>query len=194
VTSAATPSDAYGPSALATPANYVTVARLLVAPIVFVMIMQDTVSWLTWGAWTVLAFTDGLDGYLARRHGRTRSGAFLDPLADKVLVLGGLFALVAVDRFWWVPVAVIAARELAVSLFRVYWGRRGIAVPASPLAKVKTFAQALAVGAAVWPVLGDDPAWVADATLWVAVVLSVVSGVQYLVAGSRAGTTMHADG
>jgi CDP-diacylglycerol--glycerol-3-phosphate 3-phosphatidyltransferase len=194
VTSAATPSDAYGPSALATPANYVTVARLLVAPIVFVMIMQDTVSWLTWGAWTVLAFTDGLDGYLARRHGRTRSGAFLDPLADKVLVLGGLFALVAVDRFWWMPVAVIAARELAVSLFRVYWGRRGIAVPASPLAKVKTFAQALAVGAAVWPVLGDDPAWVADATLWVAVVLSVVSGVQYLVAGSRAGTTMHADG
>jgi CDP-diacylglycerol--glycerol-3-phosphate 3-phosphatidyltransferase len=194
MTSAARPNEAYGPSALATPANYVTVARLLVAPIVFVMIMQDTVSWLTWGAWTVLAFTDGLDGYLARRHGRTRSGAFLDPLADKVLVLGGLFALVAVDRFWWVPVAVIAARELAVSLFRVYWGRRGIAVPASPLAKVKTFAQALAVGAAVWPVLGDDPAWVADATLWVAVALSVVSGAQYLIAGSRAGTTMHAEG
>ena len=81
-----------------------------------------------------------------------------------------------------------------MSLFRVYWGRRGIAVPASPLAKVKTFAQALAVGAAVWPVLGDDPAWVADATLWVAVALSVVSGAQYLIAGSRAGTTMHAEG
>jgi CDP-diacylglycerol--glycerol-3-phosphate 3-phosphatidyltransferase len=77
-----------------------------------------------------------------------------------------------------------------VSLFRVYWGRRGIAVPASALAKAKTFAQALAVGAAVLPVLGDDPAWVAEALLWVAVALSVVSGVQYLVAGSRAGTTM----
>jgi CDP-diacylglycerol--glycerol-3-phosphate 3-phosphatidyltransferase len=154
------------------------------------MIVQDTVSWLTWGAWTVLAFTDGLDGYLARRHGRTRSGAFLDPLADKVLVLGGLFALVAVDRFWWLPVGIIAVREIGVSLFRVYWGRRGIAVPASALAKAKTFAQALAVGAAVLPVLGDDPAWVAEALLWVAVALSVVSGVQYLVAGSRAGTTM----
>lgn len=194
MTSPTTPRDAYGPSALATPANYVTVARLLVAPIVFVMIVQDTVSWLTWGAWTVLACTDGLDGYLARRHGRTRSGAFLDPLADKVLVLGGLFALVSVERFSWVPVAIIAVRELAVSLFRVYWGRRGIAVPASPLAKVKTLAQALAVGAAVWPVLGDDPSWVADATLWVAVALSVASGVQYLVAGSRAGTTMHLEG
>jgi CDP-diacylglycerol--glycerol-3-phosphate 3-phosphatidyltransferase len=186
----ATPSEAYGPSALATPANYVTVARLLISPIVFVMIVQDTVSWVTWGAWTVLAFTDGLDGYLARRHGRTRSGAFLDPLADKVLVLGGLFALVAVDRFWWLPVGIIAVREVGVSLFRVYWGRRGIAVPASALAKAKTFAQALAVGAAVLPVLGDDPAWVAEALLWVAVALSVVSGVQYLVAGSRAGTTM----
>lgn len=187
-------SEAYGPSALATPANYVTVARLLVSPVVFLMIVQDTVSWLTWGAWTVLAFTDGLDGYLARRHGRTRSGAFLDPLADKVLVLGGLFALVAVDRFWWLPVGIIAAREVGVSLFRVYWGRRGIAVPASPLAKAKTFTQALAVGAAVWPVLGDDPAWVADATLWVAVALSVASGVQYLIAGNRAGTTMRSDG
>jgi CDP-diacylglycerol--glycerol-3-phosphate 3-phosphatidyltransferase len=182
--------DAYGPSALATPANGVTVVRLLVSPMVFIMIVENTVSWTTWALWTVLASTDGLDGWLARRHGRTRSGAFLDPLADKVLVLGGLFALVAVDRFWWFPVALIAAREVGVSLFRVYWGRRGIAVPASSLAKAKTLVQALAVGAAVWPVLGDDPAWVANATLWVAVALAVVSGVQYVVAGSRAGTTM----
>jgi CDP-diacylglycerol--glycerol-3-phosphate 3-phosphatidyltransferase len=168
------------------------VARLLISPLVFAMIMQDTVSWLTWTAWTVLAFTDGLDGYLARRHGRTRSGAFLDPLADKVLVLGGLFALVAVDRFWFLPVAIIAGREVAVSLFRVYWGRRGIAVHASPVAKAKTFVQALAVGVAVWPVIGDDPAWVADTILWLAVVLAVYSGAQYLIAGRRAGTTMQA--
>ncbi|MDZ7733727.1 MAG: CDP-alcohol phosphatidyltransferase family protein [Acidimicrobiia bacterium] len=84
----------------------------------------------------------------------------------------------------------MALRELTVSLFRVYWGRRGVAVHASSLAKAKTFAQALAVGAAVWPVLGDDPAWVADATLWVAVALAVASGAQYLLAGSRAGTTI----
>jgi CDP-diacylglycerol--glycerol-3-phosphate 3-phosphatidyltransferase len=196
----ATPSDptasdgGYGPSALATPANYVTVARLLISPLVFAMIMQDTVSWLTWSAWTVLAFTDGLDGYLARRHGRTRSGAFLDPLADKVLVLGGLFALVAVGRFWWLPVALIAGREIAVSLFRVYWGRRGIAVQASALAKAKTFAQALAVGVAVWPLVGDDPAWPADVILWVAVALALVSGAQYLAAGRHAGSTMQTGG
>ena len=79
--------------------------------------------------WIVLAATDGVDGYLARRHGTTRSGAFLDPLADKALVLGAMWALVAADGFWWLPVALITVRELGISVFRSYWGRRGLAVP-----------------------------------------------------------------
>jgi CDP-diacylglycerol--glycerol-3-phosphate 3-phosphatidyltransferase len=179
--------SSFGPSALATPANGVTVARLLLSPAVFALIVADTVSWLTWAAWAGLACTDGLDGWLARRHGRTRSGAFLDPLADKVLMLGGLFALVAVERFWVLPVAIITAREVVISLFRVYWGRRGIAVHASQLAKLKTFSQALAVGFAVFPPFIDLPR-LADIALWTAVALAVVSGVQYLLAGSRAGS------
>ena len=62
-------------------------------------------------ALAVAAGIDGLDGSLARRSGRvTRSGAFLDPLADKVLVLGAMFALVAADAMWWFPVAIIAVR------------------------------------------------------------------------------------
>ncbi len=183
----------YGPSALATPANAVTVVRLLLAPVVFGLIVDRPVSWLTWVVWTALAVTDGVDGWLARRHGSTRSGAFLDPLADKVLVLGGLVALVTVDRFGWIPVAIIACREVVISLYRSHWGRRGIAVPAIGLAKAKTFAQWMAVGIAIWPPTDEYVPWAADAMLWAAVVLAVVSGAQYLLVGSRAHTTMHRD-
>ena len=71
------------------------------------------------------ALSDGIDGYIARRHGTTRSGAFLDPLADKVLVLGAMFTLVGSDVFWIVPVAIIAARELVISMYRTVVGVEG---------------------------------------------------------------------
>ncbi len=101
----------FGPSALATPANGVTVGRLLAAPFLFVLIDGKEGSWLAFVLWFGLCITDGIDGYLARRHGTTRSGAFLDPLADKVLVLGAMLALVKQDVFWWLPVALIATRR-----------------------------------------------------------------------------------
>ena len=116
----------FGPSALATPANGVTVARLLAAPFLIVMIDGKDGSWAAFVLWFVLCATDGIDGYLARRHGTTRSGAFLDPLADKVLVLGAMFALVKQGVFWWLPVALIAAREIAISMYRSMAGRQGI--------------------------------------------------------------------
>src|SRR5205823_2632421 len=78
-----------------------------------------------------------LDGWVARRQGSTSSGAFLDQLADKVLVLGALIALVAEGAFWWVPVALIAVREVVISAYRSYVGRRGISVPARRWAKIK---------------------------------------------------------
>ncbi|MEJ5254152.1 MAG: CDP-diacylglycerol--glycerol-3-phosphate 3-phosphatidyltransferase [Acidimicrobiales bacterium] len=179
----------YGPSALATPANFVTVVRLLSAPVLFAMIADTVATWPNFFFWTILAGTDLLDGRMARRYGSTRSGAFLDPLADKVLVLGAMFALVAADVFPLLPVAVIAARELVISLLRVQLGRQGLAVPARPSAKAKTLTQALAVGAAVMPWLRPHP-WVASSLLWLAVALALVSGAQYLLDGRRAATTM----
>jgi CDP-diacylglycerol--glycerol-3-phosphate 3-phosphatidyltransferase len=178
----------FGPSALATPANYVTIARLLLSPVLFVAIADSGPGWLVFAVWTALCLTDGVDGYLARRHGTTRSGAFLDPLADKVLVLGALVALVAVDRFGWLPVLLIAAREVAISMYRSYWARRGLSIPARRSAKLKTVTQQFAVGFALLPPVADDPAWVADVTLWVAVVLTLVTGGQYLHDGSRAAS------
>lgn len=183
-------SSTYGPSAIKTWANGVTIARLLVSPGLFVLIAQDGATWGVFALWTGLALTDGLDGWIARRQGATRSGAFLDPLADKVLVLGALIMLVAIGTFWWVPVALIAVRELGISLLRVWWGRQGRAVPASSMAKLKTFVQALAVGFALLPPTAEHAPWLATGLLWVAVVLTVVSGVQYVVEGRSATTTM----
>ena len=178
----------FGPSALATPANLLTIGRLVLTVPLLGMILDAGASWAAVTLWVALCVTDGIDGHLARRQGTTRSGAFLDPLADKVLVLGAMVALVANDTFWWLPVGVIAVRELGIQAFRSYWGKRGLAVPASGMAKVKTVVQEVAVGFGLLPLTAVDHRWVATGVLSVAVVLTVVTGAQYVVAGSRAAT------
>jgi len=178
----------FGPSALATPANALTVTRLLLSPILFGVIAAQGASWWAFALTMALGLSDGLDGYIARRQGTTRSGAFLDPLADKVLILGAMIMLVSIGSFWWLPVAIIGVRELAVSLLRTYWGRRGLALPATGLAKLKTLVQGFAVVFAVLPPTASDATWVATGLLWAAVVLTVVTGVQYFVVGRRAVT------
>ncbi len=182
----------FGPGAILTPANAVTIARLLLAPLAFAMILDKESSWLLVLLWFVLTTTDSLDGYLARKHGTTRSGAFLDPLADKVLALGGLWAVVIAGRFWWVPVALITLREALISVFRYFWSRRGLAVQASKIAKLKTFLQFGAVGWFVLPATTDIPE-LADSFLWLAVAVAWISGAQYVTAGSRATSTMSRD-
>jgi CDP-diacylglycerol--glycerol-3-phosphate 3-phosphatidyltransferase len=179
----------FGPSAIATPANLLTAGRLVLTIPFLAMVGGSGASWTAVTLWIGLCLTDWADGQLARRQGTTRSGAFLDPLADKVLVLGALFALVNEGSFWWVPAAVIAVREVGIQLFRSYWARKGLAVPATTLAKGKTFLQQLAVGGALLPPLADHVLWLAKGTLWVALALTVVTGWQYVTAGSRLATT-----
>jgi CDP-diacylglycerol--glycerol-3-phosphate 3-phosphatidyltransferase len=175
----------FGPSALATPANAITLVRILVLPLLIAILLDDGPAWPALALWIALAGSDCVDGWLARRQGTTRSGAFLDPLADKILVLGAMFALVAKGVFWWLPVAIIAVREVALSAYRSYVGRRGVSVPARFQAKVKTWVQAVAVGMAIAPVTGDAYRGVLLAVLWTAVALTVVTGVQYLWDGRR---------
>ncbi|MBA2281654.1 MAG: CDP-alcohol phosphatidyltransferase family protein [Actinomycetota bacterium] len=179
----------FGPSALATPANAVSIMRLLVTVPFLGFIADDGASWPIVGLWIVLCVTDGIDGWLARRQGTTRSGAFLDPLADKVLVLGALWTLVGIGRFAVLPVLLITARELGIQGLRSYYGRLGLAVPATQLAKVKTVVQEVAVGLALLPLSVLDRPVVADTVLWLAVALTLVTGVQYLVDGRRATRT-----
>lgn len=179
------PHHTFGPSALVTPANALTVARLLATPVFIALIVQLGASWWTVVVGVVLAGSDGVDGWVARRHGTTRSGAFLDPLADKVVVLGALFALAALGTLPWAPVAVIAFREVGMSIYRSWVGRRGVSVPARGSAKVKTVVQDLAIATCLVPPLAQHPS-LRVATIWVAAALTVVTGVQYLVDGRRA--------
>lgn len=169
------------PGAIATWANAVTVSRLLVSPLLFTMIPNDQGgAWAALALWFALCASDGVDGYLARRHGTTRSGAFLDPLADKVLVLGAMFTLVSRSVFGIVPVVIIAAREVGISVYRVVAGSKGVSVPATKIAKLKTLVQQLAVGFALAPVTALDATWTWTVLLWLAVVLTVVSGAHYV--------------
>ena len=178
------PISRFGPSALLTPANFVTALRFALTMPLLRLIATDGVSWQATVGWIILASTDGLDGWLARRDGTTRSGAFLDPLADKFLAIGGLASLAAKGVFPWVAVTLITVREVGVSLFRTAAGRRGISMPARNLGKTKTVFQLIAVGWALCPSTADY-AGLGLAILWVAVALTVVSGLDIVLAASR---------
>jgi CDP-diacylglycerol--glycerol-3-phosphate 3-phosphatidyltransferase len=182
----------FSESAIATPANYVTVARLVLAVPTLLLIADRGASWLTASLWFLLACTDRLDGWLARRDGTTRSGAFLDPLADKFLVIGGFFALGLRGDFSWAAVTIIAAREVGISIYRSFAGRRGISLPALQLGKWKAFFQFLAVGIVLFPPTYEW-ATVHDIVLWVAIALTVISALDILRRGWKQQTQRAAD-
>jgi len=174
-----------GTSRWALAANSLTVARIALAPVLALLVASRNPWWLTfWMGW-LLGATDVIDGSLARRATPTRLGAFLDPLADKVVVLVVGFTLVSIGRFPALPVVIIAAREVAIMVYRSYWSRRGLAIPARQSAKYKTLVQGVALAAALCPPLDPHP-WVADGLLWLAVLFTLVSGLQYLLDGRDA--------
>jgi CDP-diacylglycerol--glycerol-3-phosphate 3-phosphatidyltransferase len=140
----------------------------------------------------IAAATDSLDGYFARRRSeKTVLGAFLDPLADKLLVTAALVALISLGRLpAWVAMVIIA-REFAVSGLRMVASAEGFVIPASPWGKVKTASQMLAIFAIIleprWSLAGHA---VTTYLLALAVVLTIVSGVDYFVkARSKLGST-----
>ncbi len=183
----------FGPSALLTPANGITALRLLATPVMIALILVWGASWFTFVFGGLLALSDGVDGWVARRQGTTRSGAFLDPLADKVVVLGALVALVAKGIIGWLPVAIIAVREIAMSVYRSVVGRQGISVPARRSAKIKTLLQDLAIGLCLAPPLAGHTVLLTTG-IWVAAAMTVVTGAQYLVDGRRAARTRAVSG
>jgi len=131
----------------------------------------------------VAAATDSLDGWLARSRGEvTVAGAFLDPLADKLLVTGALLCLVEVgDVPAWI-VMVIITREFAVTGLRLVAVSEDLVIPASRLGKIKTLSQNVAVA---WVILNVAPQWQYDALLYLAVALTVISGAYYFIMARR---------
>ncbi|MBL90020.1 MAG: CDP-diacylglycerol--glycerol-3-phosphate 3-phosphatidyltransferase [Actinobacteria bacterium] len=169
------------------PANLVSLARLLLSPLLFLAVLNADeslgTSWMAvfWGF--TLAASDVLDGHLARMRGTvSKWGAFIDPLADKVVVIGTALCLVDVQRFQLLPVLILAGREIFITLYRLQVARQGLAIPARKSAKWKTSIQGIALMIAVMPPL-EESQWVVDFGIWVAVVFTVVTGIQYLMDG-----------
>ena len=152
-------------------------------------------------AFVVAALTDFVDGWLARRlHAETLWGAILDPIADKVLVCGVILGLMTLGSNGAVaiPAALILFREFTVSALREVAAGKGVSLPVTLLAKWKTTLQLTALGAelliACWAAfsLPDDPSILGPATLtahvllWVAAVVTVITGAQYWVQARKA--------
>jgi CDP-diacylglycerol---glycerol-3-phosphate 3-phosphatidyltransferase len=131
------------------------------------------------------ALTDGVDGYLARRFDTvTRTGQWLDPLADKLFVSAPVVTLTALGAFPVWAAVIIVLRELGISALRAYLGLKGRAMPASPAAKLKVSVQLLAITLYILP-LGHGANGFRLAVLVAAVLLTVVTGADYLVRAAR---------
>ena len=160
--------------------NVLTVVRILLVPVLVVVLLQATPhgSWVAAAVFAVAALTDTLDGYLARsRRSVTTFGKVMDPIADKLLIAAALISLVSVGRVAPWAAMVIIAREFAVSGLRIAAGAQGVVIPASPLGKVKTISQVVAVLALI--AARDAGAWWAQALLYVAVAMTIASGADY---------------
>ena len=159
--------------------NALTMLRILLVPVVVVALLIETPHGDTIAAvvFALAALTDGLDGYLARsRDSISDFGKLMDPIADKLLIVAALVALVALDRLAaWIAVVIIA-REFAVTVLRGVAAERGIVMQANLLGKIKTVFQIVAVIA----LIATDPApiW-ADILVYLALAFTVISGLEY---------------
>jgi CDP-diacylglycerol--glycerol-3-phosphate 3-phosphatidyltransferase len=180
-----TTTQRYGPTALVTPANALTLTRLALAPVFVILIVTEGASWLTSAVGAVAAFSDGFDGVVARRQGATRSGAFLDPLVDKVVVLASMYALVATGSLPWLPVVLITAREVWMSVYRSTASSRGLSIPARGSAKLKTLVQNFAIAWCVLPPTAHLHT-LQLVTIWLAAALTLYTGFEYWRDGRRA--------
>ena len=159
--------------------NFLTLLRILLVPVIVVALLGETENADTIAAvvFAVAAFTDGLDGYIARSRGSiTNFGKLMDPLADKLLIIAPLISLVSLDRIpAWVAMVIIA-REFAVTGLRQLAMEHGEVIHASAWGKIKTAAQIAMVLALI--LVDDSPLWV-DALVYATVAITILSAADY---------------
>src|ERR671935_1835008 len=155
--------------------NLLTVLRILLVPVIIVALLEETPNGDALAAFVfaLAAFTDGLDGYIARSRGAvTTFGKLMDPIADKLLIIAPLVLLVSLGRIAaWVAMVIIA-REFAVTGLRMVAAEQGVVIPASFTGKVKTITQVAAIFAVI--AVSSTPLWV-DLLVYLAVAATVVS-------------------
>ncbi|MGD1237414.1 CDP-diacylglycerol--glycerol-3-phosphate 3-phosphatidyltransferase [Mycobacterium seoulense] len=170
-------------------ANTLTLLRLVLVPVFLLALFakdghEIAFRIVAFVIFTLAVITDRLDGLLARNYGMaTEFGAFVDPIADKTLVGSALIGLSMLgDLPWWVTV-VIMAREVGVTVLRLAVIRRGV-IPASWGGKLKTVVQAVAIGLFILPLSGPFRV-TAAVVMGVAIVLTIVTGIDYVVSTVR---------
>ncbi|MGK9148582.1 CDP-diacylglycerol--glycerol-3-phosphate 3-phosphatidyltransferase [Plantibacter flavus] len=173
--------------------NAITVARIVLAPVFMWMVLADDGAdgALRW--WAALLFvvaiaSDGIDGHIARSRGLvTDLGKILDPLADKILTGGALVALSILGELpWWVTIVVLV-REVGITVHRFIVISDHV-VAAAWMGKLKTLAQAIAISLALapfWVLLGPWVYWVNGAFMTIAVLLTIASGIDYVITAVR---------
>jgi CDP-diacylglycerol--glycerol-3-phosphate 3-phosphatidyltransferase len=160
--------------------NVLTLVRIMLVPVLVVALLEKTSGGDLLAAivFATASVTDAIDGYLARsRNWVTTFGKLMDPVADKLLIVAALVALVSLGRLEaWVAMVIIA-REFAVTALRVAVGaQQGVVIPASPWGKIKTAVQVAMVIALI--AVHGRPVWL-TALIYVAVAVTVLSGADY---------------
>ena len=178
--------------------NQLTLSRILLVPVVLVLLALET-KWTCLFSFVLFAlasFTDLVDGYLARRGGQvTNLGKLLDPLADKVLVTSVLIMLVELD--WvsaWIAIIIIC-RDMMVTGLRAMAADSGVVIAADKYGKLKTLLQLLALGPLIlhYPWFGLPLAAIGQILLYIALALTVFSGVNYFVVFFKAQYSVKPD-
>ena len=174
-------------------ANLITLSRIALIPFVLWVLFAEPDRGSAWRWLAVLLFvlsaaTDGVDGAVARRRGEvTNLGKILDPIADKLLIGGTLVSLSILGEVSWWITGVILVRELGITAYRFAVIRNRV-IAASGGGKLKTVMQSIMIGFLLspsnWMPWGVQP-WVEGALIAVAVVLTVWTGIAYLVAGAK---------
>ncbi len=167
--------------------NMLTLLRILLIPVFWVLLMHDdgqdtTARVAATLLFVVAAITDYLDGYLARRQGLvTTFGKIADPLADKALTGVALIGLSVLGELWWIVTILIVAREVGVTLVRFVVLKHGV-IPASRGGKAKTVFQMCGIILFLLPITPDQIVltWARAIVMGVALVLTVVTGVDYM--------------
>ena len=180
--------------------NIITVVRILLAPVFFWMLLADggadtPLRYAAAALFIVAIATDGIDGHIARsRNQVTDLGKLLDPIADKVLTGAALVGLsILAELPWWVTV-IILVREVGITVFR-FAVLSDRVIPASRGGKLKTLAQSIAISLALVPfpsLFGSWFDWVNIITMSIAFVLTVITGIDYLVQARRLSRTARA--
>lgn len=173
--------------------NTITIVRILFAPVFLWMLLADAgaggpLRWWATVLFVVAIATDGIDGAIARRYDIvTDLGKLLDPIADKVLTGAAFVGLSILGELpWWITIVVLV-REVGITVYRFAVVSDHV-LAAAWMGKLKTVAQAVALALALAPlaaIVGDWVLWVNGVTMTIAVLLTIASGVDYVVSEVR---------